>query len=112
MISRTTKTRTSYKIDKIFWFIVSVLPILVYLTINKRNPEAPGFFVFLDSFSPFTFVSDIFDEVTQAAFKTTFAINKYLAYVAGVEVFHVMFDVVVFIPRLAHKWISKAVQDE
>ena len=96
-------------IGVIFFFILFLVCLCM---LNKRNPEAPGFFVFLDSFSPFTFVSDIFDEVTQAAFKTTFAINKYLAYVAGVEVFHVMFDVVVFIPRLAHKWIGKAVQDE
>ena len=112
MISQTTKKRTAYKIDKIFWFIVALLPVLVYLTVNKQNASAPNFFTFLESFSPFSFVSDIFDEVTQTAFNTTFAVNDYLAYVAGVEVFHVMFDVVVFIPRLAHKWISKAVQDE
>lgn len=112
MISQTTKNRTSYKFDKFFWTVVMLLPILVYLTVNKQNPEAPGFFVFLDSFSPFAFISDIFDSVTQTAFNTTFAVNKYLAYVVGVEIYHVMFDVVVFIPRLAHKWISKAVQDD
>ena len=50
MISQTTKRRTSYKIDKIFWFIVALLPVLVYLTVNKQNPSAPGFFTFLESF--------------------------------------------------------------
>lgn len=111
-MSSTTKKRTAYKLDKIFWFIVSLLPVLVYLFINKENPSAENFFVFLEGFSPFPFISDIFDSVTQSAFNTTFAINDYLAYVIGVEIFHVMFDVVVFIPRLAHKWIEKAVQDD
>ena len=39
-------------------------------------------------------------------------ILRLLTYFCTIEVIHVYFDVIVFIPRLAHKWISKAVQDD
>lgn len=40
------------------------------------------------------------------------SIVYYLSYCVNIEIVHVLFDVLVFIPRLAHKWIGKAVQDE
>ena len=35
-----------------------------------------------------------------------------LSYCVNIEIVHVLFDVLVFIPRLTHKWVRKAVQDE
>ena len=40
------------------------------------------------------------------------SIVYYLSYCVNIEIVHVLFDVLVFIPRLAHKWVGKAVQDE
>lgn len=111
-MSHSTKRRLSYKLDMLFWFLVSVLPILVYLLVNFHNPAAPDFFEYLSGFAPFSFLEEIFDSVTETAFGSSFRLNSYLAYCVAVEILHVLFDVVVFIPRLAHKWISKAVQDD
>lgn len=111
-MASSTKRRLSFKLDAMFWFIVSLLPILVYLVVNYRNPAAPDFFTYISGFAPFAFIQDILDDVTTLAFGSTFNLNTFLAYCVGVEILHVLFDVIVFIPRLAHKWISKAVQDD
>lgn len=108
----STKRRLTFKLDAIFWFVVSLLPILVYFVLNYRNPSAPDFFTYISGFAPFTFIQDILDDVTDLSFGATFKLNAFLAYCVGVEILHVLFDVIVFIPRLAHKWISKAVQDD
>ena len=111
-MTQQSKHRFSYKLDLVFWFIVMMLPILVYFITAYRNPEAIGFLEFVSSFSPFPFIENILNDVSQAAFGSTFAISGLFGYFVGVEIFHVLFDVIVFIPRLAHKWVSKAVQDE
>ncbi len=111
-MTNTNKRRFSYKLDLIFWFIVSLLPILVYLVVNIRNPEAVGFFDYITNFSPFPFIAEVLDSVAETAFGAPFALSGLLSYFVGVEIFHILFDVIVFIPRLAHKWISKAVQDD
>lgn len=112
MQNNTTKRRFSYKLDLIFWFIMMMLPLFVYFVVSFRNAEAVSFLSFVADFSPFPFIEDILDRVSEMAFGSTFALSGLFAYFVGVEIFHVLFDVIVFIPRLAHKWISKAVQDE
>lgn len=39
-------------------------------------------------------------------------IPKYLTYMGWIYVLHVVFDLLVFIPRLAHKWLGKVYNDE
>lgn len=112
MQSNTSRRRFSYQLDLFFWFIVSMLPIIVYFITAYRNPEAVGFLEFVTSFSPFPFIENILNEVSQTAFGGTFALSGLLSYFVAVEIFHILFDVIVFIPRLAHKWVAKAVQDE
>ena len=112
MQSNTTRRRFSYKLDLVFWFIVMMLPIIVYFITSFRNPEAVGFLTFVADFSPFPFIEEILHDVFALAFGCKFELSGLLAYFVGVEIFHVLFDVIVFIPRLAHKWISKAVQDD
>lgn len=113
MQGTTRKSRFSNKVEKIFWTITLLLPVIVYLTIySKTGASAPSFFAFLETFSPFPYVANIFDSITEKVFGETFALTNYLSYMVGVELFHIFYDVVVFIPRLAHKWISKAVQDD
>lgn len=111
MISKTTKSRLAYKLDKLFWVFVMVLPFVVYLG-STACVKQPDFLVWFKTFSPFPYVAEIFDKVFETSFNATFPISDYLAYCVGVEILHLMFDVVVFIPRIAHKWIEKAVQDD
>lgn len=128
MLSKTTKNRFSYKLDKIFWWIVSLLPVLSYiLYVGFGNVKTstgslytlPDFFVsfvlhgagFSDNIVWIT-LSKIFGTGGVFPIFTSdpplFIFNWFI----WVELFHVFFDVIVFIPRLAHKWISKAVQDD
>ena len=107
-----SKTRFARKCDKIFWMIVSLLPIIIYFISYFYKASAAADFTSFMTVYRFDFIADIFESVfTTAGFGQLYCVD-YLSYVVGVEIAHCLFDVVVFIPRLAHKWIGKAVQDE
>lgn len=128
MLSKTTKSRFGYKLDKIFWWIVALLPVLCYIlyvgfgdvrTSTGSLYTLPDFFVsfilngvgFSDNVI-WKALSEIFSSAGVFPIFTSetplFLFNWFI----WVELFHLFFDVIVFIPRLAHKWISKAVQDD
>lgn len=106
-----SKNRFSRKCDQVFWFALSVLPLFLYFLTAFRNPSAVSFAEFIQPFR-FPFIADIFESVFSTANFDGVYILDFLSYCVGVEIAHCLFDVVVFIPRLAHKFISKAVQDE
>lgn len=106
-----SKNRFARKCDKVFWFIVLLLPLFTYFVIAYRQPDAPDFLAYSTIYR-FPFIADIFDSVFTTSNFICFPIINYLSYCVGVEIAHCFFDVVVFIPRLAHKWIGKAVQDD
>ena len=111
MLSMKTKsrgTRFAHKLDKLFWWIVALMPVFIYLFGNFRNAGASmtDFFAIVPTFP---FIENILNEVTQLAFGCTFALNVYFSYLVGVEIMHVLFDVIVFIPRFAHKITAKAI---
>ena len=121
-------TRFSYKLDKIFWFVVSFFPLfswLLYLFSFSSYTESPlTFFAWLEQ--NFVFMGQISKSVIYSTFYQIFSITSadslfpvlstslmaFFTYLVTVEIVHVIYDVIVFIPRLAHKWISKAVQDD
>ena len=128
MLSKTTKNRFGYKIDKIFWFLIAIAHFLGYFLCvafngltgaNKQELTLPNFFVSYvlggSSFSDnivWTTLYRIFGQNGVFPIFTSEAPLYVLNWFVWVELFHVFFDVIVFIPRLAHKWISKAVQDD
>nr|DAF03878.1 MAG TPA: hypothetical protein [Inoviridae sp.] len=121
-------TRFSYKLDKIFWFIISFFPLfswLIYLFSFSGYNESPlTFFAWIEQ--NFGFLGQITNSVIYSTFYQIFSITSvnslfpvlstslmaFFTYLITVEIVHVIYDVIVFIPRLAHKWISKAVQDD
>lgn len=128
MLSKTTKNRFAYKLDKVFWWIVALLPVFCYIlyvgfgdvkTSTGSLYTLPDFFVsyvlngsgFADNIV-WTTLNEIFGASGVFPIFTSdvplFIFNWFI----WVELIHVFFDVIVFIPRLAHKWISKAVQDD
>lgn len=128
MLSKTTKNRFSYKLDKIFWFLIAIAPFLGYflcvafngITVsNEANITLPNFFI-TNVLGGSSFSSDIVWSTLCNIFGPTGILpvfsNESVLYIFNwfiwVELFHLFFDVIVFIPRLAHKWISKAVQDD
>lgn len=129
MLSKTTKNRFAYKLDKVFWFILAIGPFVGYfLVITFSGLAAPTGEIklsFWNFFSLYLFPMDAFTEnIIWSAlynlfgpkgvfpFFTTSSALLVFYWPIIVEIAHVFFDVMVFIPRLAHKWISKAVQDD
>lgn len=128
MLSKTTKNRFSYKFDKLFWWIVALFPVLCYIlyvgfgdvkTSTGSLFTLPDFFVtfILDGYG---FEDNIISTTLNSIFGPSGVFPIFTAsppmyffnWFIWVELFHVFFDIIVFIPRLAHKWISKAVQDD
>lgn len=127
-MKKSCNTRFSYKLDKVFWFVVSFFPLfswLVYLFSFSSYTATPlTFFAWLDQ--NFGFMGQITNSVIYSTLYQIFSITSvdslfpvlstsfiaFFTYLITVEIVHVIYDVIVFIPRLAHKWISKAVQDD
>ena len=123
MLSKTTKNRFSYKLDKLFWFLVVSAPLIGWLFSCLHNSSIFNFSYFMQNY--FSVIVDA-DNPIAAVFYRIFGdkslifplvdasqgILRFLIYASTMEVLHVCFDVLVFIPRLALKWISKAVQDD
>ena len=127
-MKKSGNTRFSYKLDKIFWFVVSFFPLfswLVYLFSFSGYAASPlTFYAWLEQ--NFGFMNQIQNSVIYSTLYQIFSITSvsslfpvlstslmaFFTYLITVEIIHVIYDVIVFIPRLAHKWISKAVQDD
>lgn len=127
-MKKTGNTRFSYKLDKIFWFIISFFPLfswLLYLFSFSSYTESPlTFYAWLEQ--NFSFMGPVSQSVIYSTLYQIFSITSvaslfpalstsllaFFTYLITVEIVHVIYDVIVFIPRLAHKWISKAVQDD
>lgn len=126
MLSKTTKNRFGYKLDKIFWFFFTLFPLFCYLLFGIKSfgegstvptmvsffQNTLGFFFSVDNIIMQTFMRIFGTGGIFPLFQSSNIILYCVVYFVNVEVLHVMFDVMVFIPRLAHKWISKAVQDD
>lgn len=124
---KMNNTRFAYKLDKIFWFLITFLPVLLYAIylFATRSGSILGLDAFLRTIFNYDYTGGLAKNPIFKAFyalfsfssDSTFAILPYsllylISYMATIEIVHVAFDVMVFIPRLAHKWISKAVQDD
>ena len=127
-VKKSCNTRFSYKLDKIFWFVISFFPLfswLIYLFSFSGYATSPlTFFAWLDQ--NFGFLGHVSQSVIYSTLYQIFSVTSasslfpvlstsliaFFTYLITVEIVHVIYDVIVFIPRLAHKWISKAVQDD
>lgn len=128
MRMKKTTSRFAFKLDKIFWFVISLFPLfswLIYLFSFSGYAASPlTFYVWLEQ--NFAFMGQISNSAIYSTLYQIFSITSvdslfpvfstslmaFFTYLITVEIVHVIYDVIVFIPRLAHKWISKAVQDD
>lgn len=128
MRTKKTSSRFAFKLDKFFWFVISLFPLfswLIYLFSFSSYTTSPlTFFAWLDQY--FGFIGQIPNSVIYSTLYQIFSITSvdslfpvlstslmaFFTYLITVEIVHVVYDIIVFIPRLAHKWISKAVQDD
>lgn len=86
-----------------------MLPIFGYLIAFWRQGSAPAIFTYINENFSFAFVRDIFNQIWQQAFGCELVLSGFLSYLVAVEIAHVLFDVVVFIPRFAHAITEKAI---
>lgn len=128
MRMKKTTSRFAFKLDKIFWFVISFFPLfswLVYLFSFSGYANSPiTFYAWLEQ--NFGFMGQIQNSIIYSTIYQIFSITSvdslfpvlstslmaFFTYLVTIEIVHVIYDVIIFIPRLAHKWISKAVQDD
>ena len=115
MRKRTIKTMA----DTIFWYLLYFLPVIGYLIFLIAEPssgvtvsltfsgfmDSIGFGVLTDNII-FSVLSDIFGVNGLLPIFVNDSLIAYFTYFIGVFVIHVLVDVVLFIPRLAHKWMN------
>lgn len=94
-------------IDYILWAIIWLLPFISFVVSFWRQEGAVPIFEYIDANFAFSYVKDILDRIWDAAFGSSPVISGYISYLVMVEVVHVMFDAVVFIPRFAHDLIER-----
>lgn len=101
--------------DTIFWYVIYMLPIVAYLILiaSRHGAEVPSLSAYFDQFG-IPFVSDIVGSALTNIFGADGILPLYGASV-GIPIFswyvsmtiiHLAVDVLLFIPRLAHKWLN------
>ena len=120
------KRNLSYLIDKLFWTLVLITPLLFYTfymlsyrftddtmqvvgfadyIINTFGINTSGdvYVAFLDIFSSADFLGVLNSGNN--------SLVLYMVYMFIVELIHVVYDVLVFIPRFAHKVVEKMTEE-
>lgn len=101
--------------DTIFWYFVYMLPVIVYL-INIIPNGAVSFDTLLSSTGFDIINTNVVTSTFNSLFATggilpLFAVDSPLIIIISWFIFavilHLMADFILFIPRLAHKWLGK-----
>lgn len=103
--------RFGKKIDYIFWFVVSIIPIIIYVVLCWNNPNNIEFANVIASYR-FDFVADIFNEIFKDNFIFPTVLVDFISYFCSVEIIHIFVDFIVFIPRFAHNFTNKLYGDK
>lgn len=94
--------RTKNKLDYIMWFVITLLPIIIYLILGWQGGFDVSFSTFLTDYR-FDFVADILIDVLEVVnLQFSPLLVSLISYMASVEIVHVFYDFIVFIPRMAH----------
>lgn len=97
------------KIDHFLWAAMWLLPLFAFFVSWYRVGSAPQLLSFVDQQFAFPFIKDLLNGVWQLAFESDLQLAGYISYLVSVEIVHCFFDVIVFIPRIAHSFIDKFV---
>lgn len=107
--------RTFHYLTECGWLFLALLPLFLYLAIvcNSSVTDYPSFLQFFNDKFPlflynnfiFTAISSIFGpNGSMPIFNDVVVL--YLAYYIVINLAHLIVDVLLFIPRLAHGWMS------
>lgn len=117
-----TKKKISHIFDKLFWGFIMLLPVFVYLVFLVRNG---GVYVFADVFINFGFNIDT-SSVIYTTLTSIFGVISggtanipaflsdgvmvYITYIVLIELIHLVVDILLYIPRVAMKYLDKGVE--
>lgn len=128
-VSTSGKSRLQDKLDKWFWWIIALLPLIFWLFVNIgcAYSATSRSYVYLNTVLQNHFALDftlesngnliyrvLFDIFGKNGgifplFEYGSSYLQYFVYFVTVQILHVLIDVLVFIPRFAHKILSKAI---
>lgn len=117
-----TKKKFSHIFDKVFWGIIALLPIIVYIIYVVKNGTIYlfdsvfadfGFGIDISNSIVYTTLTDIFgvvaDSTANISAFTSNGLILYVSYMVYVELVHLLIDCLLYIPRIAQKFIDKGV---
>lgn len=101
--------------DNLMWYLIYLLPLIVWLVVSSTSGEIVSLSSAMSSmgleiFSTnqvFTTLSQIFATNGILPLFANVDIILYMSYFISVFLIHLFVDFVLFIPRLAHKWLNK-----
>ncbi len=113
-------------VDSAFWFLVAILPLALYLItclsykLQSSTDTLTAFLPFMknlglmDSGIIYNSLSDLFGSsgILPLFSADNNAILVFLSYFVSVEIVHLAVDFLLFIPRLAHKYMNTFTQNE
>ena len=118
------KKTVNHLADTIFWYVLYFLPVIAYLLFLIAEPSTGinnvNFLTFIDNCG-FGFVQDniivnglrgIFGVNGTLPFFTTDLPFVIFTWYVGVTIAHLFVDFMIFIPKLAHKWLNKFTRSE
>lgn len=126
------KRNVEHTFKTIFWWFIYLLPLILFLFAwighyrseimwqwwidNDTDPTnigfAPSLQYFMERFISYNNLYDIFYDLfydgTYFSLRGEFGLGLilYISYFVTMVIFHLFVDFVLFIPRLAHKWMS------
>lgn len=111
------KRNIKYTTDTIFWYIIYLLPVLILLLSLLTTPLADvvtivenSTFAELGNTFIFQTLDDIFGingVLPLFTGTTNVFVLYYMTYFVSVMLLHLLVDFILFIPRLAHKFLGK-----
>lgn len=113
-------------VDSAFWFLVSILPLLLYLItclsykLQSSTDSLTAFLPFMknlglmDSGIIYNSLSDLFGSsgILPLFSADNNAILLFLSYFVSVQIVHLAVDFLLFIPRIGHKYMNTFTQNE
>lgn len=113
-------------VDSAFWFLVSILPLALYLItclsykLQSSTDTLTAFLPFMknlglmDSGIIYKSLSDLFGSggILPLFSAENNAILVFLSYFVSVEIVHLAVDFLLFIPRIGHKYMNTFTQNE
>ena len=104
-------TRFQKKADVLLWFIISILPFILYFIVSFRQSTVVDFTTFMSNFR-FDFIYDMFNQIFVDDLIFSDVLVAVISYLTSVEIIHIFYDFAVFLPRFCHNFLGRCYPHE